>query len=75
MELLRRIWDKWLIIGQAIGDFIARIFLMFFYVTIFMPFGVGMRLLGDPLAIKERRPTWVERATRDLKLDDTRRLF
>jgi hypothetical protein len=75
MELLRRIWDKWLIVGQAIGDFIARIFLMLFYFTIFMPFGVGVRLFSDPMAIHQQQPAWVERTTRDLKLDDTRRLF
>jgi hypothetical protein len=74
MEILHKIWDKWLVVGQVIGDFIARIILTIFYFTIFLPFGLGVRLLADPLAIKKSRPDWVERTTGDLTLDDTRRL-
>jgi hypothetical protein len=75
MNVLRRIWAKWLEIGQVIGDFIARILLTIFYFTIFMPFGLAVRLLSDPMDIKGSRPNWLERKTRDLALDDSRRLF
>ncbi len=72
---LDRIWRAWKRIGQIIGDVIARIVLTIFYFTIFAPFGLGVRLFGDTLAIKhERNPQWLDRSTRDLTLDDARRL-
>lgn len=75
MDLLRRIWAKWKVVGQVIGDFIARILLTIFYFTIFMPFGLMVRLLIDPLDVKRPRPHWLERKTHDLALDESRRLF
>ena len=76
MEALRRFWEGWKRFGQVIGDFVGRLVLTIFYFTIFLPFGLGVRLLGDPLALKQRGPgKWLERATHDLTLDDSRRLF
>jgi hypothetical protein len=75
MNLLRQIWKKWLVVGQAIGDFIARIVLTIFYFTIFMPFGLIVRLMSDPLDIKKSRPAWLDRRTHDLNIEDSRRLF
>ncbi len=44
--------------------------------TLFVPFGLGVRFFGDPLAIRPLNGSkWLERKTRDLTLDDTRRLF
>lgn len=76
METLRKVWQAWKRIGQAIGDTLARVVLTVFYFTLFMPFGLGVRLLGDPLMIRRRGlSNWLERTTHDLTLDDTRRLF
>lgn len=75
MEKLRKAWGVWKRVGRAIGDFIGRAVLMLFYFTLLAPFGIGVRLFGDPLAIKPgREPRWVERRTQDLTLDDARRL-
>jgi len=74
MEILGKIWHKWKQFGQLMGDFIARIVLSIFYFTVFMPFGIAVRLLGDPLAIKKRPPEWLARATLDHTIDDARRL-
>lgn len=80
MEILRKFWDLWKRFGQAMGDFLARVVLTLFYFTIFAPFGLGVRLLGDPLAIKDESkeddegPLWLSRATSDLTIDDARRL-
>jgi hypothetical protein len=47
-----------------------------FYFTLFMPFGLGVRFFGDPLAMRRHgRPKWLERRTQDLTLEDSRRLF
>lgn len=76
METLRKIWQAWKRIGQFIGDAIGRVVLTVFYFTLFMPFGLGVRFLGDPLAIRPQSHTkWLERKTHDLTLDDSRRLF
>jgi hypothetical protein len=77
MKVLRAIWTTWKRIGQFIGDFIARVVLSLFYFTLFVPFGVGVRLFGDPLDVKAKASSswWLERATRDLVIDDARRQF
>ena len=76
MEALRKFWKAWKRFGQFIGDFIGRLVLTIFYFTLFMPFGLGVRLFGDPLSIRpSSRTKWVERQTNDLTLDDSRRLF
>jgi hypothetical protein len=75
MTILRSIWNSWKKFGKFIGDIIGRIFLTIFYFTIFAPFGLGVRLFGDPLAIKKNHSVrWIERTTRDLSLIDGRRL-
>ncbi len=75
MSLLRQIWEKWKVVGQVIGDFIARVVLTIFYFTIFMPFGLIVRLVSDPLGIKKSRPTWLDRHTHELNITESRRLF
>jgi hypothetical protein len=75
MDALRRLWKAWKRVGQFIGDAIARVVLTLFYFTLFMPFGLAMRLLGDPLTIKpQHRARWRERMARDLTVKDARRL-
>jgi hypothetical protein len=76
MDVLRKIWQAWKRIGQFIGDQIGRVVLTVFYFTLFMPFALGLKLLADPLAMRPQgRPKWLERKTRDLNLEDSRRLF
>ena len=76
MNLLRKAWDAWKRIGQFVGDVVARVVLTLFYFTFFAPFGLGMRLWGDPLQIRRRQQiAWLARSIRDLNLDDARRLF
>ena len=76
MEALRKVWQVWKRFGQFMGDLIGRVVLTVFYFTLFMPFGLGVRLLGDPLAIRPlSRAKWLERKTHDVTLEDSRRLF
>ena len=76
METLRKAWQAWKRIGQFIGDAIGRVVLTVFYFTLFMPFGLGVRFFGDPLTMKVRgHSKWLERTTKDLTIEDTRRLF
>lgn len=76
MELLGKIWQTWKRVGQAIGDFIGRIVLTIFYFTIFMPFGLGVRLFSDPLSIKKKSQLhWLTPSTHSETIDDSRSLF
>lgn len=75
MTYLRTAWQLWKRFGLFIGNFIGRIVLTIFYFTIFLPFGLGVRLFGDPLEIKsEGHAYWLKRQTGDQDLDDARRL-
>ena len=51
--LLRRLWSGWKRIGRKIGDFQARVLLTFFYFVVLAPFAMGVRLLADPLRLKQ----------------------
>jgi hypothetical protein len=76
MEALRKFWHAWKRFGQFIGDQLGRVVLTIFYFTLFMPFGLGVKYFGDPLALRPvSDPKWLERKTQDLTLDDSRRLF
>ena len=75
METLRRLWLGWKKVARIIGDMIGRLFLSIFYFTLLVPFGLGVRLWSDPLAIKpEHGASWVERTTDVPTMDDARRL-
>jgi len=75
METIRKIWEVWKRVGRFIGDVIGRVVLTIFYFTLLLPFGIGVRLVGDPLEIRPGiKPEWLNRTTRDQKLDDARRL-
>jgi hypothetical protein len=76
MRSLQRIWQTWKRIGQFLGDVIARVVLTVFYFTLFMPFGLGVRMWGDPLGISPGVGTkWLERNTGEITLKESRRLF
>lgn len=76
METLRKAWETWKRVGRVIGDFIGRVVLIVFYFTIFVPFGLGVRLLSDPLRLKRVSSShWRSRETTDITLEDARRQF
>ena len=75
VSIFRQIWERWIVVAQIIGDFIGRIILTVFYFTLFMPFGLGVRYLSDPLMVKENNHVeWEDRTTLDLTIDDVRRM-
>ena len=75
MSIFSKIWKGWKRFGQIIGDLIVRLVLSVFYFTIFLPFGVGVRLFGDPLNINSNNPPkWLEKITHN-QLEDAKRLF
>jgi len=76
MNIFKRFWEGWKAFGQAMGNLLARVVLTIFYFTIFVPFGVGVRLFGDPLQIKSQpAEQWRPRATGDQKLEEVLRQY
>jgi hypothetical protein len=74
--MLKRFWEGWKRFGHWMGDMVARVVLTIFYFTIFLPFGLAVRLFSDPLAIKEAPADfWLARSTHDKTIADTRRQF
>ena len=76
MLLIKNFWQNWKAFGQFLGDWVARVLLTIFYFTVLLPFGIGVRLFSDPLAIKTRPDTlWRPRPTGDKTLEDLQRQF
>ena len=72
----KKLWEGWKRFGQMIGDFVARVVLTLFYFTIFVPFAIGVRLLSDPLQIKQLPSEfWQPRSTGDQNLEEVLRQF
>ena len=65
MEFVKTLWSYWKQFGTFLGDMVGRFFLSVFYLTVTLPFGLGVSLFGDPLRIKQRQApgAWVERVT------------
>ena len=75
MNILRRIWEWWKPVGQAIGDFIGRVVLSLFYFTIFAPFGLGVRWFGNQLDMEVGLgSSWRDRTAPEPTVHDARRL-
>jgi len=52
VSVVKTIWNRWKQFGQLIGDVFARIVLTILFFTVLVPFGIGVRLFGDPLRVK-----------------------
>ena len=75
MNFLKQVWKKWRAFGQMMGDFVARIFMTVFYFTIALPFGVGVRLLKDPLHLRSGQSGWLLRETKRETIEDARKPY
>jgi len=76
MMVLKKLWEGWKAFGHFLGNLLARVVLSIFYFTIFVPFGLGVRWLSDPLQIKTRpNSLWRPRSTMDQTLAEVGRQF
>lgn len=63
MSMLYRLWERWKAIAHVIGNFQARLLLTLFYFVLLSPFGLGVRLLSDPLGLRKRGlSSWLQKA-------------
>ena len=77
ISFITTIWNRWKQFGQLIGDLFARIVLTILFFTVLMPFGIGVRLFGDPLKMKSDNQStfWTEYAADTPNLLLSRRQF
>ena len=74
---LRQAWAKWKAFAAEMGNYQGRMLLGFFYFIIVTPFGLGVRVFSDPMAVKRGREasSWVERRPMNHELDSAREQF
>ena len=52
--MLKRLWSGWKEFARATGGFQSRVLLGLFYFSVVAPFGILVRIFGDPLGCRER---------------------
>jgi hypothetical protein len=74
---LKGIWESWKGFAREMGNYQSRILLTFFYFVAVAPFGLLVRLFGDPLQTKLSTGSsfWITRAPVNTELDEARRQF
>jgi hypothetical protein len=73
LATLKVIWEKWKRVSRAIGTFQGRVLLTILYVTVVLPFGIGVSLFSDPLRIRHRPRSWLGREPSPADKDFARR--
>ncbi len=70
-EILGLAWDRMQLITSIVGEVQGRVVMWILYFTIVLPFGIGSRLLSDPLRRKQA-PHWVNREPVPTDLESAR---
>jgi len=73
----RRTWECWKLFATEMGNYQGRVLFAFFYFLIVTPFGLGVRLFGDPLKVKRggEKTYWSERSFVTDKVEAARDQF
>ncbi len=73
---LRRLWSGWQRFGRWMGDQVARVFLVAFYFTVMLPFGLIVRRAQDPLGLRPAEGAgWTPRRSPAAGLDEAERPY
>jgi hypothetical protein len=75
MAILKRVWRAWRAFGTWMADAVGRAVMFVLYFTVVAPFGLAVRLFGDPLQMKARAPRWQARESEPSSLADAGRSF
>lgn len=73
-----RIWHRWRGFSKRMGSFQSRTLLSLFFFVIVSPAAVLIKILGDPLRIKNTKPResyWSAKTENPAELEDFRRQF
>lgn len=73
---INEIWSRWKSFARLVGNIQARILFTVLYFSLIAPFGLVIRALADPLAVKHPAGSrWLPKATQPMDLDEARRQF
>jgi len=73
LTILKTAWDRFQLVGQVNGEYIARVVTLVFYFSVLIPFALIARLLVDPLELrKTSQPHWRARKPVSAALEDAR---
>ena len=74
--ILRTAWERWRIIAEINGDYVARFITNAFFFTILVPFAVGAKLFSDPLGLRHSAASqWKARKPVGVTIDEARSQF
>lgn len=73
----KRIWANFSAFSLRMGNYQSRMLLALFYFLIVFPFGLGVRLVSNPLRLRGQRrsSSWVARERADTELESARSQF
>jgi hypothetical protein len=76
-NLLKQLWEGWKGFAAEMGNYQGRIMLAIFYFSVVTPFGVLVRLFGDPLRtrLSENPSFWSHHPAINNGLDEARSQF
>lgn len=72
----KKLWDGWMKIARAVGNFNARVILSLFYLIFMVPMGLFVRASRDFLGL--RRPEgsgWIARGEAPRTIEESRKQF
>jgi hypothetical protein len=74
-ETIQLAWQRFKIITAVIGDVQGHLIATLFYFTVLVPFGLGSRVLSDPLSIRRNSTTtsWLDRPPVSEELEAAKR--
>jgi hypothetical protein len=74
---LRKWWERWKASAAEMGNYQGRTLLAFFYFIVVTPFGIPLRVFGDPLKLRRARSSsfWVERQPLSQEIEKAREQF
>lgn len=76
-EMLGRLWAKWKVLAQKIGDFQARVILTLLYFVILGPMAILFKVFRDPLGLRPPAgpSIWVAKPAHEDSLEMAKRQF
>ncbi len=75
---LLRLWEGWKSFARLMGGFQSRVLLSLFYFFVVTPFGLGVRVFGDPLFLRQTRKlsNWIPRdETSPTSIEEAKKQF
>ena len=73
---LRATWERWKKIARAVGVVQTRILMVIFYFIFVLPFGLMLRMSGDPLRLRAHEGSnWSPHRDEKASLESARRQF